>query len=208
MKEENQKKKEKRIKTEFRVFVTDKHGKVVRDTGTKECRSFVKQYLVGLLTDLSKQSRTCKDVNGEVFNITTSAQLAPAWWRCYGYFRGSAPAGNDNYGIQVGHDDTPPANENYRLSDKIPHGDGAGQLEYGDMTFYDVLEHEGYMKFSFARTFLNNSGATITVKEIGFAVYVHFDERYCLWLRDVLSPPVDVEHGKTLTVQYTIKTKA
>jgi len=206
MEEKDKKKKEKRVMSEFRVFVTDEKGKVVRDTGVKECKSFVKQFLVGILTDLSVHNRTCKDVNGDEFDMSGSCKRSN--WTCYGLFRGNAPAGNDIYGIQVGRDDTTPTNEDFKLFDKIAHGDGTGQLEYGEMAFYDVIEHEGYMKFSFTRTFLNNSGATITVKEIGLVVYVDFNGKYCLWLRDVLSPPVDVEQGKTLTVQYTIKTKA
>jgi len=207
MEEKDKKKKEKRIMTEFRVFVTDEKGKVVRDTGTKECKSFVKQFLVGILTDLSVHGRTCKDVNGDEFT-TNASKYSSGWWDCYGMFNSNASAGNDSYGIQVGRDDTTPTNENFKLLDKIAHGDGAGQLEYGDMAFYDVIEHEGYMKFSFTRTFLNNSGATITVKEIGLVTHLDFNNKDCLWLRDVLSPPVDVEQGKTLTVQYTIKTKA
>jgi len=206
MEEKDEKKKEKRVMTEFRVFVTDEKGKVVRDTGIKECKSFVKQFLIGILVDLSVISKTCKDVNGEDFGLSASKGCANCY--LYGIFGGNAGAGNDDYGIQVGRDDTTPTNENFKLLDKIAHGDGAGQLEYGEMAFYDVIEHEGYMKFSFTRTFLNNSGATITVKEIGFVIHAAYNNKYCLWLRDVLSPPVDVEQGKTLTVQYTIKTKA
>jgi len=207
MEEKDKKKKEKRVMSEFRVFVTDEKGKVVRDTGTKECKSFVKQFLVGILTDLSMHGRTCKDVNGEEFTISPTRHFGTSW-TCYGLFSDNAGAGGDGYGIQVGRDDTTPTNEDFKLLDKIAHGDGAGQLEYGEMVFYDVIEHEGYMKFSFTRTFLNNSGATITVKEIGLVTHLHFNNKNCLWLRDVLSPPVDVEQGKTLTVQYTIKTKA
>ena len=205
MEEKDKKKKEKRVMSEFRVFVTDEKGKVVRDTGTKECKSFVKQFLIGILVDLSVQEKTCKDVNGQEFTMSASKWGS---FTCYGLFQGNAPTGNDNYGILVGRDDTTPTNEDFKLFDKIAHGDEAGQLEYGEMTFYDVLEHEGYMKFSFTRTFFNNSGATITVKEIGLVMLISFNGKYCLWLRDVLSPPVDVEQGKTLTVQYTIKTKA
>jgi len=204
MEEKDEKKKEKRVMTEFRVFVTDKHGKVVRDTGIRECKSFVKQFLVGIITDLSVQGRTCKDVNGEEFTMATSRYASS----CYGLFKGNAPAGNDSYGIQVGRDDTTPTNNDFKLLDKIEHGDESGQLEYDEMMFFDITESGGYMKFPFIRTFYNNSGATITVKEIGLVVYVDFNSKYCLWLRDVLSPPIDVEQGKTLTVQYIIKTKA
>jgi len=207
MKEKDEKKKEKRVMSEFRVFVTDKHGKVVRDTGIKECKSFVKQFLVGILTDLSVQGRTCKDVAGQEFTMSASYTYQTSG-TCYGLFRGNASSGNDSYGIQVGRSDATPTNEDFKLDEKITHGDGAGQLEYGEMAFYDVIEHEGYVKFSFTRSFFNNSGATITVKEIGLVMHLPFDNKYCLWLRDVLSPPIDVEQGKTLTVQYIIKTKA
>ena len=207
MKEKDEKKKEKRVMTEFRVFVTDKHGKVVRDTGTKKCKSFVKQFLVGLLSDLSNQGRTCKDVNGNEFTITASRYYNYAA-TLYGLFSGNAPAGDDSRGIQVGRNDTAPTNNDFRLQEKIDHGDESGQLEYDRMIFFDITESEGYMKLPFIRTFYNNSGATVTVKEIGYVVYLPWDDKYCLWLRDVLSPPIDVEQGKTLTVQYIIKTKA
>ena len=204
---EKDKKKEKRIMTEFRVFVTDEKGKVVRDTGTKECKSFVKQFLVYIVTDLSVHSRTCKDVNGEEFDMTPYHHSSYKYHKC-GLISANAPAEDDNYGIQVGRNDTPPTNEDFRLQEKIDHGDESGQLEYDKMMFFDITESGGYMKFPFIRTFYNNSGATITVKEIGLVARVNFDNKYCLLLRDVLSPPIDVEHGKTLTVQYIIKTKA
>ena len=115
---------------------------------------------------------------------------------------------DSTYGILVGSNDTPPTNEDFKLLEKIEHGDGTGQLEYDEMMFLDINISGGYVKLPFLRTFYNNSGATITVKEIGYVVNLYRDSKYCLWLRDVLSPPVDVEQGKTLSVQYIIKTKA
>jgi len=205
MKEKDEKKKEERVMAEFRVFVTDEHGKIIRDTGTKKCKSFVKWFLVGILADLSVHNRTCKNTSGSEFTLEAEGNISGSGR--YGLFRGSAGVGNASYGILVGRNDTPPTNEDFKLLEKIGHGDGAGQLEYDKMMFPDINISGGYVKLPLLRTFYNNSGATITVKEIGFVVHVEWNNTECLWLRDVLSPPIDVEQGKTLSVQYIIKTK-
>ena len=53
------------------------------------------------------------------------------------------------------------------------------------------------------RSFVNASGGTIRVSEIGLAVYVVATGKNKLIIRDVIEP-VDVYDGYTLTVTYTI----
>jgi hypothetical protein len=58
------------------------------------------------------------------------------------------------------------------------------------------------------RTFTNNSGATITVKEVGLLVKKQDStgvSRSWLAARDVLPSPVDVPDGATLTIRYVVK---
>ena len=117
-----------------------------------------------------------------------------------------APAGEDNYGILVGTDSTPFDVMQYSLGAKISHGTGSGQLSYGEQsTIVGTAEYEQWQ-----RSFDNNSGADITVREIGMACRTTklFDgtseTHYILLARDVITPTT-VPNGGRLTVRYTFR---
>jgi len=113
-----------------------------------------------------------------------------------------APAGNDSYGILVGTGTTPVDLGDTKLASKISHGTGSGQLNYGDTSEYgetsDLTRSEGLQ-----RSFDNNSGADITINEIGMAMKVNdgSNDYYVLIARDVISATT-VPDGGRVTVKY------
>ena len=121
----------------------------------------------------------------------------------------NAVSGDSSYGLVVGSSDTPNAINTYAMGNIIPHGSGANQLLYGQTTIENPTNPTGtnYWMFRIIRTFTNNSGASITVKEIGL-IMASWDSsgatRYFLIARDVISP-VTVPAGATLTVRYIPK---
>jgi len=187
-------KEEKNISLEYEITVTDKQGKEVYKSGKQASKSYVKQFLQLLKAQMADVS--VPDVKDTAGTLRSEGSYD---------FRANANDGDDTYGIQVGAGDTPVTNDDYALDDKILHGSDTGKLQYGAMAFYDIVEESGYVKFTMSRTFYNGSGASIDVKEIGLVI--HANHKY-LFIRDVLSSPVTVNAGNTLTVQYTLKTTA
>ena len=67
----------------------------------------------------------------------------------------------------VGTGNTAPTINDYNLESKISHGTGAGQLQYGAVTFGEPTCDASSCHFTITRDFSNSSGAEIVVYEIG-----------------------------------------
>ena len=115
-----------------------------------------------------------------------------------------APAGQDGYGLVVGSGDTPVSLNDYDLDSKIPHGTGSGQLSYGDSSKYDETSGNT-TSHGVQRSFDNNSGADITIREIGLIATINIGGQNInvLLLRDVISDTT-VPNGGRVTVKYWI----
>lgn len=123
-----------------------------------------------------------------------------------------ADVNDDTYGIVVGTGDTAPDIADYNLETKVLHGSGqAGKLIYADHSLVSPSYDEpgGWSLCGLIRTFSNNSGGSIIIKEIGLIAKQYFDSTtvmyYFLLIRDVLGSPFTVTNGNSVTVQYRIK---
>ena len=204
---------EKNISLEYEITVTDKERKKLYEKREGVSKSYVKQFIQTLALLLSRNSLTMVDTGGA--NVSVPLQCSQSGYSGFTTFNANAGEGDDSMGIVVGASDIAVANDDHNLYDQIHHGTDSGQLYYGDMTFFDIMEADGYLKLPMLRTFYNGSGAAIDGKEIGFVTQIYckattymIDYGYFLWIRDVLSPAVTVDAGKTLSVQYILKTKA
>jgi len=119
----------------------------------------------------------------------------------------NAPAANDNYGILVGTGTNSVSCLDNNLQTKIAHGNGAGQLYHQATTLTLYTESAAQAYFPLSRNFNNNSGGTITVNEVGLALFASAYTYYFLFSRD-LTGGIDVLNGKTLVAQYTLKVTA
>jgi len=113
---------------------------------------------------------------------------------------------NDTYNIVVGTDDGTTyshAYDNYKLGDRIEDGTGTGELSYEVNPGYSNITYAGgKLQFSIDRTFTNNSGGTISVKEIGIYGYIML---FACLVRDILPGTLSINDGQVLTVTYTFK---
>jgi len=177
---------------DIELIVEDKDGRVVKHI-KKPMDSFVKN-VNWLLNIYDKNAWAVTDVTGANVNVDpiTASVLAPA--------------GEDNYGILVGTGSTAFSITQYSLVSKISHGTGSGQLSYGEQSVIDY----GNDFEQWQRSFDNNSGADITVYEIGMACRTTklangtSETHYILLARDVITP-VTVPNGGRLTVKYKFK---
>lgn len=114
----------------------------------------------------------------------------------------TGPAGNTNYGPVVGTGTGAYDFDNYALGTLIAHGTGSGQLGYSITTFNAPTTSGNDRYFEIIRTFQNNSGAQITVNEIG--LYGNSSSVYFCLARD-LPTAIDIPSGQTLTLTYKVK---
>lgn len=196
------------IETYYRILKHDKEGKLVKDSGLMPSRSYVIQFLE-LVSGFLKQAydgnidTTATDVDGaESTLLDVSDEITD-------YGRMNAGIGADTYGIVIGINTgaTAEGNEDYALDTKILHsGTGeADKMSYQAVVFVAPTANGGNVDFDISRPYLNETGNTITVKEIGLICRNIADTKYHLLLRDVVSDE-DVLDGYTLTVVYTLRT--
>ena len=119
------------------------------------------------------------------------------------------PVNQDGYGIQVGTGATAPTVTDTKMETKITHGVGAGQMQYSAVTFGAPSSDGSISHFTVTRDFSNNSGGSITVREIGLVGTIQTDAgstTYHLMIRDAVN--IAVPDGETLTVNYRIQATA
>jgi len=119
------------------------------------------------------------------------------------YLALTAESGNDKYGILVGSGDRPWSINDYALANKIANGSSTGQLLYGATSVEDIVVESNRIYFRVTRPFSNSSPSDVTVAEVALAIY--FCNNNAIIARDVLTQPVVVAPGQTLTVRYIIQ---
>lgn len=193
-----------KIKGYYRIRILDKDGREVRRTRWRRSRSFVQAFLLhihcmfargleGAIIDTGGDSRSVRYPNsiaGEIMGVRALVNVT-------------------TYGTLVGTGDTAVANTDYAMETLIADGSGAGQLQYLPNTVLAVQDDGTTSTFQITRSFTNESGSAITVKETGL-VCVSEDigsaNHYFLLVRDVLSSSEVVADGQTLAVDYVLST--
>jgi len=138
----------------------------------------------------------CKQTSGTVFSSTTFSLGNSAF---------IGPLGSTVNGILVGTSDSAETLESYILGSLIANGTGAGQLSYTAQKATIASYDSGTKKMTgtMRRYLNNNSGADITVKEIGLAS--DYSTAKLLQNRDVLPTPVTVPNGGQLKIDYVME---
>jgi len=184
----------------LRAVVTDPDGKVISDTGEKPAQSFLIQFLelvfLWFRGSLGKQSAT--QIDGTEDYIYWGEGAAYVWF--------PADANDGSRGVVIGTGDTAVTNTDYKLENKIAEGSGATQMTHGAVTVNTTGVVGANVDLLITRSFTNNSGGAITVKEAGFYVEIDIPTVYPFFCmtRDTLSAPVPDKCS--LTLHYTLRT--
>lgn len=185
----------------IQTVVKEPGGKVISDTGQKPAKSFVIQFLE-FIYGIAKAvgNVTATDVNGAEENLYFATGLANI------HLRIDAPVNNSDYGIVIGTGDTGETNTNYKLETQLTEGVGAGNITHGAMDKVATAEVGANVDLELKRSFINNTGSAILVKEAGiYTKFVSTLKYHCI-IRDVLPAPVNVPDKCSLTVYYTLRT--
>ena len=202
------------LKTYWEIEVRDKNGKLLKRKRIKS-HSWLKQWIQILKGEFAtRHSTTVGHANVSVTDETGSARTYPTHTTDsrYTYYMNLSTlgdAGDVSQGIIVGGGDTPNSLMTYALASKIGHGTGSGQLIYSAESMEDVINPSGMdLQFRITRTFTNNSGVIVTVKEIGILAKKYDATpagRSFLIVRDVLPSPSSIPDGATMTIRYAVK---
>lgn len=195
-----------RPQLEYTVEVRDRDGKLLKRLSEKS-RSYLKQWN-GMLCCQMWQTilgPSLRRTNGSYAAIRRSSLTL------IGVKGGAADA---TLGTVVGTDNSPVTITDYVLGSQCTEGTGADQLNHQLSVIVAPTVSGSDCYFKAQRNFINNSGAPVTVKEIGIYMMA---ERYAggggiyydyMGIRDLLSSPYPVPIAGTLTVTYTIKVTA
>ncbi len=187
--------------------VTGKDGKV-KEHRTVKSKSYVRQFFDLLMVQMNSVTELVPATIRDTGNIERDICVSAFNFAC------NAVANIDSYSIQVGTGNTAPTLNDYKLQTQIAHGSGAGQLQYGGVSFGLPTSDAVQSHFTATRNFSNQSGNPITVYEIGLVVKGDIPEPWQVWktniavqynfltIRDVIAAGISILNGETLTINY------
>lgn len=188
----------------YQIVIAGKDGEVKFDTGPMPCHSWTKQMaqawshaLSGTDIPATEQWRSHTDVLEEL-DISQPIRLF-----------GQTKQDNDETGIRCGTGSTAATKDDFQLEAIIADGSASGELTHNDQINYQgVLGTSTGFTALGERVFQNDSGATITVNEVGVQIFVDVDlsastsRDHFLIIRDVLSTGVAVLDTESILVRY------
>jgi len=196
---------------EYEVEVRDKNGKLLSRHHGKS-HSWLKPFIQLMMAEWQYAYGGSTPSAVSITDETGTVRSMPSGYQSYCQYSAwavNAPATDSSYGVKVGGGDTPNALSTYALASPIIHGTSSGQLIYGAHTIESVINPSGNdLTFRITRAFTNNSGSSVTVKEIGIATKRNDQggtARTFLFVRDVLPSPTSVPDSASLTIRYTVK---
>lgn len=189
--------------------IVDRHGNpVLKHTGKSHsftrnysnmcCTSMLFKGVVG--TTHAAGSTAVKDTGGVIRGLVGFAAI--------GHNGITAGAGSLTRGIIAGTSATAESYEDYAMGAIITHGSGSGQLTYGAQSENSTWDGgTKIFKNTIQRVLTNNSGADITINEVGLVDYMVISQlsalfAYVLIVRDTPTPIV-VAAGNSATITYT-----
>jgi len=210
------------------ITVKDKNGKIIKQH-KQHSHSFLMNFLAMLATMMVNSYNSYN--NFFYYRSTTGTWWSPSTGGTYGatnseeLFDMLDDANDSTYGIVVGTGTATPTPNDYNLQSQIINGTGAGQLYYGahSISPTPTTTSNGNMtsppspgtltpsgnttSFSVSRTFQNQSGASITVSEVGIlAQSLGFNQPniYILIIHDLLSSAITIPNNGVMAITYTI----
>ena len=218
------------IDVKLTVTVKDKDGKIIK-VHKQRSHSFTYHFLAILASTLacSFNQFSGSVPYGYFFRITLGdyAQYAPNA-TVVSVLDLNDSANDSQYGIVVGSGTATPTPMDYNLQSQIVNGTGSGQLVYGAHTISPAPVSNGSgnvytttttpssgllpvsgntTSWQITRTFTNNSGASITVSEVGLISQIWVNSSssvFVLLAHDLLSSAITIPNNGVMAITYTI----
>jgi len=206
------------------VAVKDKNGKIIKQHKQRS-HSFLMNFMATIATAMLNPYPNLSQYY--YFRVTNGTWYS---WDDYNtiiraLFEVMDGANDSTYGIVVGTGTTPPTPNDFELTNQIVNGTGSGQLLYNAVTTSPaggtspisaqsttptsgVLSPSGNTtSIQISRTFQNQSGASITVSEVGIiskAMAYNNATVTFLIIHDLLSSAITIPNMSVMAITYTI----
>lgn len=180
-----------KIETYIRVEYTGKNGR--RYTRTRKAHSLVRAFIDILYAHLAQVATTQSvDTGGTARTLTLVTSN----------FAANAGASTVIQGIVVGTSDAAVSVTDYQLTALVADGTDAGQLQYGVQSFIVPATVSTSRTCTLSRTFANNSGGDIDIKEVGLIVKAATSYYFLI---DRTLNAFTIVNATSATVSYIIK---
>lgn len=182
----------------YQIEVHEADGRLVRRRRRRRCHSFLGQFAQHLQAIFSAANVSgVTDIGGTDRTIVhpTSSTAAAMQLRTV--------TTSELIGIVAGTDATAVLGTDTNMGAAIVDGSAAGQMDYALQVIGNVAVGASSATVAFSRTASNNSGGTITVREVGIRSQTAGNQFQII--RDILSVAEVVASGQILTVIYTIR---
>jgi len=187
------------IDVRITITVKDKDGNIIKVKKQKS-HSFVANFLIIIASLLANTGYNFTDISGvNNNNIYFPSTINEALSLVYN--------GVYNDGIVIGTGTYTPTASDYRLVTQIGNGTSSGQMVYNNISFTAPSVSGNTTTFKISQTFQNQSGASITVTEVGLQVassQTANSVTTVLIAHDLLSSPITVANLSVLLIIYTI----
>jgi len=199
------------------IIVRDKDNKVIKKY--KQKSHSPTDNFIGLMIPLTWYNATG---NSWTFVNTLNSTYTYAPSIVFQGFGIGYPCSSYNYNdyivnILVGSGSNSSPYSAYNLALPIANGSGTGQLLYSSISTPTSITINGSQAyFIISQSYANQSGATITISEVGIITYLYFTNVYStqtkvgsslVWY-DVLSSPISLSNGQSVVIYYTFSVNA
>jgi hypothetical protein len=176
------------MKAELKATIFEKDGKVIEDRGFEEAHSFVFNFVKILFILLSQISTYLTNTNNAFAAASAASTLLAV-----------QPADNVTYyGIQIGSGTTSPAMTDATLTTQI-----VTNVHHNLVNLFLNCPNSNTMEIIISRTFMNNTGSTLTINEVGLISYMNASYGYLLD-HTLYTAVVPIAGAITLTYKFTI----
>jgi len=180
-----------------RAKIYGKDGELKREDPWRRSESLLEAFMLLLETAFESTNKTVQDTSDTGRTAAGPNNASTSWIEL------DAAAANANFGLLVGTGTTTPVIDDYNLETKIAHGTGAGQLSYGSVSLFPTRVVGSNLEVRIHRGFTNGSGGSITIHEIGLAVF-NQGVYYFLIAHDLYDLTID--DGDLAVIEYKIIT--
>lgn len=176
-----------KIKIQIRAELHGPAGRLIKRFPWKKANSLLCQFIQVLQIQASQVAINIKRTDG-----TTSANSIST-----AAFRLNAAAVNADWGMIIGTGTTAVTMTDFALETRV-----FTNIVFGIVSFAAENPDVATWRLAIARTFLNNTGASLGIREVGLASVDQPGTKYILVDRSLYS--VDVPNGVTVTMTYRI----
>jgi len=188
------------INIRLTITIKDKDGKIIK-VHKQKSHSFVANFLYILGTFFMNQGINYTDITGSVTSFYIGANINSE------FILNLNCGSPGNCGIVIGTGTATPTPGDYKLGNQIANGTGSGQMTYNSLSFTNPTINGNTTTMTITQSFTNQSGASITVSEVGIIAETlnsNGGTDYVLIVHDLLSSPITVANLSILQVIYTI----